>query len=310
MKIVLLFGPTAVGKTELISNLFRTNYEIINADSMQVYRSLDVGTAKPARDLLDRIPHHLIDIRSPLEQFHTGDFVRLADELASEITARGNIPVICGGTAFYFKNYLFGLPEIPEIKKEVRDQVRIDLKVMGIASLYRELESVDPERAGKVHPNDKYRILRALEVTRGSGQPQSGFKSNKSIRPGIDPLILGLDRERTELYRRIDQRVDEMFEVGANGRSPLLVDEIQGCFKIGLKETDPGMKGIGYREFFLMKQTGEFNLADIRNMIKKNSRHYAKRQMTFFRALPDVKWFHPEDMNLIREEITGFLDVP
>jgi tRNA dimethylallyltransferase len=310
MKIVLLFGPTAVGKTELISNLFKENYEILNADSMQVYRTLDIGTAKPTGELLDKIPHHLIDIRSPLEQFHTGDFVRLSDNLVSEITARGNIPVICGGTAFYFKNYLFGLPEIPELEKGVREQIQIDLKEMGIAALYRELENVDPERAQKVHPNDKYRILRALEVNRGSGKPQSGFKPCESLRPGIDPLILGLSRDRTELYRRIDQRVDEMFEVGANGRSPLLVDEIKRCFEKGLEETDPGMKGIGYREFFLMKRTGEFTYTDIRNMIKMNSRRYAKRQMTFFKALPDVKWFHPEDVDLIREEIAGFLDLP
>ena len=302
MKIILLFGPTAVGKTEIISRLFKEKFEILNADSMQVYRSLNVGTAKPASELLDKIPHHLIDIRSPREQFHAGDFVRLADKLVSEIAARGNIPVICGGTAFYFKNYLFGLPQIPEIEKGIREKVQTDLKKMGIAALYRELEEVDPVRAQKVHPNDKYRILRALEVNRGSGKPQSGFKSCESLRPGIDPLILGLGRDRTELYGRIDQRVDEMFDAG-------LDNEIKRCFEQGLKETDPGMRGIGYREFFLMKQTGEFTHTDIRDMIKMNSRRYAKRQMTFFKALPDVKWFHPEDIDLIRDEIAGFLNV-
>ena len=310
MKIILLFGPTAVGKTELISNLLKEKYEIINADSMQVYRTLDVGTAKPGSELLDKIRHHLIDICSPKEQFHTGDFVRLADKLTVEITARDNIPVICGGTAFYFKNFLFGLPEIPKIDKEIRKELQIELKKTGLEALYSELKRVDSVRSEKVHPNDEYRILRALEINRGSGKLQSGFKPGETLRPGINPLILGLRRDRTELYNRIDQRVDEMFEVGANGRSPLLVDEIKECFKTGLEETDPGMKGIGYREFFLMNRTGEFTLSDIRDLIKMNSRRYAKRQMTFFKALPDVKWFNPEEVDLIRDEIAGFLDVP
>ena len=299
MKIILLFGPTAVGKTELIFRLFEKNYEIINADSMQVYRDLDVGTAKPAKELLDKIRHHLIDIRSPKEQFHAGDFVSLADILASEITNRGNIPVICGGTAFYFKNYLYGLPDIPEVNIEIRKKLQIELDELGAGALYSELQRIDPVRAVKVHPNDKYRILRALEVNRGSGHPQSCFKPLELLRPGINPLILGLGRDRRELYGRIDQRVDEMFETG-------LDNEIKRCFHNGLTETDPGMKGIGYKEFFLMKKTGEFTHTDIRDMIKMNSRRYAKRQMTFFKSLPDVKWFHPEDVNLIREEINGF----
>ncbi len=303
MKIILLFGPTAVGKTEIISRLFREKYEIINADSMQVYLSLNVGTAKPAGELLNKINHHLIDIRSPKEQFHTGDFVRLADELTSKITARGNIPVICGGTAFYFKNYLFGLPEIPEINKGILEELQIQLKKKGVAALYRELKRMDPVRAEKVHPNDKYRVLRALEVNRGSGIPQSVFKPSVSLRPGITPLIMGLRRDRTELYKRIDKRVDEMFEAG-------LIGEIKGCFETGFEETDPGMKGIGYREFFLMRRIGEFTLSDIREQIKMNSRRYAKRQMTFFKALPDVKWFHPENVDLIRDEIASFLDTP
>lgn len=301
MKLILLFGPTAVGKTELILNLFKANYEIINADSMQVYRTLDLGTAKPADELRGKIRHHLIDIRSPKDQFNTGDFVRLADSLVREITARGNIPVICGGTAFYFRNYLFGLPETPEIKKEVRDQVQIDLMEMGLTALYHELKVLDPERAKKVHQNDKYRILRALEVNRGSGVPQSAFKPGDSIRTGITPLVIGLRRDRTELYNRINQRVDEMFEAG-------LVEEIKECLKKGFAENDPGMKGIGYRDFFLMSRTGEFSVSDIRDLVKMNSRRYAKRQITFFKALPDVKWFHPDNVELIKNEITMFFN--
>ncbi len=301
MKIILLFGPTAVGKTELISNLFKKNYEIINADSMQVYKALNVGTAKPASELLDRIRHHLIDIRSPKEQFHAGDFVRLADKIAIEITERGNIPVICGGTAFYFKSYLFGLPDVPEIDSSVREKLQFELKKNGPGYLYSELKKIDPVRSEKLHPNDEYRILRALEVARGSGKLQSDFIPGDILRKGIEPLILGLRRDRPELYNRIDRRVDGMFEAG-------LFNEIKRCFKTDLLESDPGMRGIGYREFYLMNRTGEFTISDIRDIVKRNSRRYAKRQMTFFKSLPDVKWFHPNDADLIRDEIAGFLN--
>jgi tRNA dimethylallyltransferase len=154
MKIILLFGPTAVGKTELISRLFKENYEIINADSLQVYRTLDIGTAKPSLELLKEIPHHLIDIISPKEQFHAGEFVRLTDTLAQDIANRGNIPVICGGTAFYFKNYLYGLPDIPKLNPSLRKELITELDLKGLNGLYNELKNLDPVRAEEVHPND------------------------------------------------------------------------------------------------------------------------------------------------------------
>jgi len=300
MKIILLFGPTAVGKTELISRFFQKNYEIINADSLQVYQTLDIGTAKPSAELMNHIPHHLIDIISPKDQFHAGEFVRLADSLALDITNRGKIPVICGGTAFYFRNYLYGLPEIPEIDISFREKLNFELQTKGIKYLYNELEKLDPERAKKIHPNDKYRIVRSLEIIRGSGTVQSKFKPSENLRSGITPLIIGLERDRTELYKRVNQRVDEMFESG-------FLKEVKHCFEQGLEETDPGMQGIGYREFFLMNRRGDITISDVKDLIKMNSRRYAKRQITFFKSLPDVKWVHPDDVDLIRDEIMCFL---
>ncbi len=303
MKVIILFGPTAVGKTELISRLFSKNYEIINADSMQVYRTLDIGTAKPGKELLNKIPHHLIDINLPEVQFNAGDFVRLADKTAVEIENRGSVPVICGGTAFYLKNYLFGLPEIPEIKKDIRIETEDDLAQKGLEHLYSELCRLDPVRAAQIHPNDQYRILRAIEIIRSTGEPASVFSTQSLFREGIDPLIIGLRRERTDLYSRIDRRVDDMFDSG-------LLTEIKECFKSGYNESFPGMRGIGYREFFTPESYGEFTLPDIRDQIKMNSRRYAKRQITFFKALPGVSWFHPDEADEIEILIKSFLDSP
>jgi tRNA dimethylallyltransferase len=301
MKVILLFGPTAVGKTALLSSLFKKNFEIINADSMQVYTGLDIGTAKPDKSLLAAIPHHLIDIIDPREQFHAGEFVRLSDEIILDVISRGKVPVICGGTAFYFKNYLFGLPDIPKADPCIREVLQKELTKRGLESLYRDLVSLDPNRAEAVHPNDKYRILRSLEIIRSTGVPQSGFEPSHTQRSGITSLVLGLERERSELYSRINFRVDQMFESG-------FTDEIKKCIDSGLKENDPGMQGIGYKEFFLMNKNGEETLSHIIDRIKMNSRRYAKRQITFFKTIPDVKWFHPKDINLIRNEIAGFLD--
>ena len=302
MKTILLFGPTAVGKTELISKLLKSKYEIINADSMQVYCGLDVGTAKPSLELQNNIKHHLIDIILPTEQFHAGEFVRLADKFVFDISSRGKIPVISGGTAFYFKNYLFGLPEIPGIEPSIRGELQKELLTQGIQVLYNKLMYLDPLRAERIHPNDKYRILRALEIIQGSGRLQSDFKPKSILREGIDPLILGLRRDRLELYSRINQRVDLMFEEG-------LIFEIKKCFSSGLKESDPGMKGIGYKEFFQMGRRGDLTVTDIRDSIKINSRRYAKRQITFFKALPNVKWFEPCNIISIKKEIESYLSM-
>ncbi len=301
MKVIILFGPTAVGKTELIFKLFSENYEIINADSMQVYSTLNIGTAKPERALLHRIPHHLIDINPPDVQFHVGDFVRLADKISFEIERRGSVPVISGGTAFYFKNFLYGLPEIPEIKNDLHLGIGSELVEKGLKPLYSELLRLDPLRAGKIHHNDQYRILRALEIIRTSGKPASAYNQNNSYRENLEPLIIGLKRDRKDLYKRIDQRVDKMFNSG-------LLPEVKECFRSGFTEFYPGMRGIGYREFFTMGRSGEFTISDIRDQIKMNSRRYAKRQLTFFRALPDVKWYHPEDIKKIKSEISEFID--
>jgi len=179
--VLILFGPTASGKTGVLFELFCSSskspkIEVVSADSMQVYRGMDIGTAKPSMQERSQLPHHLIDIRDPSEQFNVGDFVRLADEACLEISARGKLPVVSGGTGFYLKNFIMGLSEAPPSDEKIRIQLKQELKEKGAAALVQELTAADPVSAGRIHINDEYRLLRALEVFRISKRPLSSFE--------------------------------------------------------------------------------------------------------------------------------------
>ncbi len=279
--VVILFGPTGVGKTDLVARLFEGKGEIISVDSMQVYRGMDIGTAKPPRELRARIPHHLIDIKNPDEQYSVGEFVRAADSLVTDILSRGKLPILSGGTAFYFKHFLFGLPTAPAADPVIRSSLREELAAYGLTDLYEKLLRIDPEAGERIHAGDTYRILRALEIHRMTGKPPSSFLGPTPAAPraGCRFFTAGLDRNRAELYARIDSRVDRMFNDG-------LAAEVAGLAEAGYGERAPGMQAIGYREFFIAARAGCATLRDIRDMIKRNSRRYAKRQLTFFRSLP------------------------
>ena len=300
LPVILIFGPTAVGKTDLLFRLFRGKTEIINADSMQVYKGMDVGTAKPSPGLLKALPHHLINIVSPSEQFDVGNFVNHANKLVPEILGRGKVPVISGGTAFYFKHFLYGLPKVPKSDPAIREKWGELCKQEGISSLYRKLKRVDPSSAERIKPEDEYRVQRALEVWDQTGTPLSSFPIPDTLRDDIDPLIIGLDRERGELYKRIDLRVEIMFRQG-------LLSEFRDLLKQGYDEDSPGLQAIGYREIFLFQRNGCLRLKDIKELIARNTRRYAKRQITFFRKIPEVRWFHPDDEKLpmMFEEFIG-----
>lgn len=305
---ILIFGPTAVGKTDLILSLFSGYAEVISADSMQVYRGMDIGTAKPGHEVLQRIPHHLIDVRNPNEQFTAGDFVHAADMLVPAIAARGRIPIISGGTAFYFKNYIFGLPQSPKGDKEIRLQLEAERRELGLQALYEMLMECDPASASRIHPSDSYRILRALEVYRTTGKPLSSYEVPGEPRRDIKPLIIGLFRERADLLSRIEWRVRKMFEKGLPG-------EVERLLQAGYRANDPGMRGIGYREFFeedLIPIKDNLQGEDLphERIIERiviDSRRYAKRQLTFFRSLPNVIWVHAEDSERVRSLVDEFL---
>jgi len=299
LPVVLLFGPTAVGKTALVEQLFSRDFEIINADSMQVYRYMDIGTAKPSGELQNRIPHHLIDIRTPDEQYDVGQFVRDADRAAAEICRHGRIPLITGGTAFYFYHFLYGLPPAPPADPAIREKLYHRLAEEGRQTLWAELNRYDPDSAAKLHPNDTQRLVRALEVFYSSGTALSAYNREPMLRPGYEYLVLGLQRDRAELYERINRRVDQMWAAG-------LVDEFQALLSRGYTAQDPGMHGIGYREFFEMRSAGEFLYDDIKTEIKKNSRRYAKRQITFFKRISETEWFSPAASTEIAARVKRF----
>lgn len=299
---VCLFGPTAVGKTGLLRHLLPGRIEVISVDSMQVYRDLNIGTAKPEPELLSKVPHHLIDILDPTEEFNLGEFVRRADEALVDILDRDKIPVLCGGTAFYFKHFIFGLPQAPPGDRAVREDLERECDTRGLDALYRDLQGVDPVTTGRVSPNDGYRIMRALEVWRVTGRPLSSYQPPTVPRDGYRFLLIGLRRLREQLYRRIEYRVQEMF---ANG----LTREFKTLRARGYTADTPAMRGIGYREFFLASRLGCTTLDDLAEMIAGNSRRYAKRQITFFRSLPDVSWYSPEEGDRIQEEILKFVDM-
>ena len=291
---MVLFGPTAVGKTALTEELFSKGFEIINADSVQVYRYLDIASAKPEKELVEKIPHHLVDIRFPWEQYNSGDFCKDAERLIKEINERGNIPLITGGTAYYFKQLLYGPSSTPESNPKTREEIQRTIDDIGLDKAYEMLMSLDMEAAKKIDKNDRYRISRALEVIKDTGRPLSSFPVSDTLREDIDFVIIGLKREKKELEERIRKRVDIMFDSGA-------VREMKTLLSMGADLSWPGMQGIGYREWFNAMESGEVNISIIKDMIIRSSIKYAKRQMTFFSSFSDTLWFSPNDIEKIKE---------
>jgi tRNA dimethylallyltransferase len=290
--VLVFFGPTASGKTEILSELFGKKggpeAEIVSADSMQVYRGMDIGTAKPSPAEREKLPHHLIDIRDPDEQFNAGDFVRLAGDACAGIWSRGKLPVVSGGAGFYLRNFILGLPESPPSDAGIRSQIKEDLRRRGAAALFAELAAGDPVSAGRIHVNDEYRLTRALEVLRQSGRPLSSYGRNSAGENSpFSFTILGLRRPREELYRRINERCAAMFRGG-------LFEEVRRLRDSGYGPGDPGLRAIGYREFFIEDGEGHAalseDLAAVKELVAMNSRRYAKRQIVYFASIPGVRW--------------------
>jgi tRNA dimethylallyltransferase len=266
---------------------------------MQVYRGMDIGTAKPPAAVRELLPHHLIDVADPREQYNAGRFVADAEALVVEIRARGRAPVVSGGTAFYVTSLVYGLPASPPVDPGTRERLRRLHDREGQEAMYRLLKERDPDAAERIQARDRYRTMRALEVLESTGRSLFSFPWPRTPRADLRFLLQGLSRPREELYRRIDARVQQMFEAG-------LVDEVKGLLAAGYSDSDPGMRGIGYRQLLAMRDGCE-TLRDVRDRVAMATRRYAKRQITFIRAVPGVSWIDADRSDDVMARIEEFL---
>lgn len=307
-KIIIIVGPTAVGKTDLSIQLAKKyDGEIINGDSMQVYQHLDIGTAKPTATERDGVPHHLLDFLPENESFSAAKFQEMARIKISDILSRGKLPIVVGGTGLYIEALIYDVSHggeatpSPKFRKKCHELV----SKIGNQGLWEKLASIDPESAERIHPNNVRRVIRALEVYEQTGEKFSKYQKERQQRkPLYDTLIIGLDTDRQLLYERINERVQLMMASGLEREVRTLYEKFS--------ETAPAFKGIGYREF-LPYFSREINLAEVMANIQKNSRHYAKRQLTWFRnRLPVDHWYNlieqPTASKQLARDVTNFLE--
>lgn len=299
--IVIVGGPTASGKTQTglkLAEEFRG--EIVSADSVQVYRYLDIGSAKPTPEERDRAPHHMIDIRDPHEEFSAGDFVREARLCIEGIQRRGAIPIVVGGTGLYIRLLVGGIVDVPTTDREVRKRLLEQARIEGHDALWRRLRSIDPESAARTHPQNVARVARGLEVFELTGRTLSEAQRDHGYadRP-YRYLFLGITPERDVLYERIDKRVDSMIKGG-------LVEEVARLLARGYSRELKSLQSIGYRHAGMVL-AGELGETEAVRLMKRDTRRYAKRQFTWFRSEPGVLWRHPEEYSRIRCDVAHFL---
>jgi len=282
--VAVIVGPTGVGKTSVaLAVAERIGAEIVGADSVQLHRGLDIGSGKVTADERARVPHHLVDVADPDEDLHARRFQELADEAIAEVAARGRHVLVVGGTGLYVRVLLHGVFTAPEPDPELRARYERQAASEGVEALHDRLKLIDPTLAARVHPRDKVRVIRALEVYDGTGVPLSrhqeehGFSATR-----YEALVLGLRRDREALYRRIDQRVDEMLTEG-------LVDEVAGLLDRGYGRELKAMGAIGYAHV-AGALAGEATLEEAVRRMKRDTRRYAKRQLTWFAREPGLEW--------------------
>jgi tRNA dimethylallyltransferase len=275
--LIVVTGPTASGKTEAAVELaLKLGTEVISTDSMQVYRHLSIGTAKPSADELRGVPYHLIDCVDPDYQYNLGDFVRDADAIIARLHASGKTPVLCGGTGMYLRGLIHGIFSVESRNEVVRKDLAIRADAGELPTMYEEMMRVDPG-AGHIKPNDRQRIIRALEVFLVTGRPITQYQTQQASPPRYRARTFILSLPRTELYERINRRVDRMMTAG-------LLDEVRLYLSRGYSRTNPAVKALGYAEI-ISHLEGQMSLGDALEAMKKKTRNYAKRQTTWFRSM-------------------------
>ncbi|MFT4416928.1 tRNA (adenosine(37)-N6)-dimethylallyltransferase MiaA [Fredinandcohnia humi] len=283
-KLVVLIGPTAVGKTQLSIELAKKlDAEIISGDSMQIYRGMDIGTAKITKDEMEGIPHHLIDIKEPHESFSVAEFQTVVRELIKDIHNRGRIPMIVGGTGLYIQSVIYDYQFTDDgSDPEYRQRLEQEISTNGVDCLFEKLKEIDPASAERIHPNNVRRLIRALEIYHSTGKTMSEYLDEQQQELIYDVALIGLTMDRDKLYERINKRVDIMMDSG-------LLEEVSRFYQSGLRDCQ-SIQAIGYKELYGYLD-GELSLDAAVDQLKQNTRRYAKRQLTWFRNKMDVKWF-------------------
>jgi tRNA dimethylallyltransferase len=293
-KIIIIVGPTAVGKSDLAVKLaVKLGGEIINADSMQVYSELEISTAKPNRQEMKKVNHHLFSIKSVAEEFSVAEFQRLINSKINEVVSKKKIPIVVGGTGLYIRAFLYGY-EFEEFSVNKIDE---KLEKLNNQELYEMLYKVDAKTTAKIHVNNRKRLIRAIQIYQNTGSSKSDLELKQAKQPIYEATIIGLTMSRVKLYERINSRVDEMFSNG-------LLKEVQSVHeKSNANKT--AMQAIGYKEF-LPYFKKEMTLSEVADKIKKNTRNYAKRQYTFFNNQFKVNWLNLDQMS--QQEALDFIE--
>jgi tRNA dimethylallyltransferase len=302
--LIVIVGPTAVGKSALALQLARQfGLEIVNADSMQVYRGMDIGSAKPSPEERNLVPHHLIDIRNPDADYSAARFLEEARRTISELAERGRHALVVGGTGLYIQSLLHGLFPAPPADKQLREGLRRLEREKGTWHLHRQLAEVDPEAASRIHPNDTFRVIRALEIYRLTGTAISEHqRRHRFSDSAFTALKIGLMRDRQEIYRRIEARVDSMISAG-------LEEEVKQLLAHGYAPSVKAFQSLGYQQMLSCIQ-GEITRDEAIRMIKTNTKRYAKRQLTWFRKDQEIKWRTlPEPTAAVEELLRKFLNI-
>ena len=297
--LIIICGPTASGKSELAVRLAKDIGEIISADSMQVYKFMDIGTAKPDKELLNSVKHYLIDVITPDKDFSAYEFITRAEKIIKTLYQQKKTPFIVGGTGLYIRALVYGLSDAPGRDPKIREKLKNIAKEKGLGFLYQRLKKIDTIYADKISPNDPIRIIRALEVYEKTGIPFSKFCEKHIKNPRYDALWIGINLERKKLYERINRRTEMMFEKG-------FIDETKKLLEMGYSEDIIKKRGIGYDDVIDYIQ-GKITLETAIKNVQKKTRHYAKRQLTWFRKEKNIKWFQPDQIDKIKELINNWI---
>jgi len=285
-RLLIIVGPTAVGKTDtsiILAN--KLNGEIISADSMQIYRYMDIGTAKPSIEEMKGVPHHLINVANPDESFSVAEFQKLAKSTIEHLTTNDKLPIIAGGTGLYINSLIYNMDFTESVSNwQLREELQKEADRMGNEYVHNKLRKIDPDAANRIHPNNLKKVIRAIEVYQETGDKIGDFSKDITLNDAYEYFLVGLTRDREELYDRINMRVDIMIKQG-------LVEEVKNLINLGYSKELISFKGLGYKEIIRYLE-GDYNLDEAVNTLKRDTRRYAKRQITWFKRYSDIHWYN------------------